>query len=127
MPGECASPHFSPTLVTSASNSPPRSAIDLRTIISIVQADLCLSLPIFLDQFWRHSQGTVSQDVHAINPSFSAPTVVPDIGTLEMGPAWGVTSHTCPIAVHGSVQPSGAVQLNMQEPPPTSYCFCYLS
>ena len=51
---------------------------------------------------------------------FSAPTAVPDIGTLEMGPAGGTTSHTGPMAVPGSAQPSGAVQPYMQEtlPPP---------
>ena len=40
MTGESASPHFRPTLVTSASNSPPRSDIDLCAIIFIVQADI---------------------------------------------------------------------------------------
>ena len=71
----------------------------------------------FIEQFRRTSQGNVSQDVHAVNPSFSSPTVVPDIGTLEMGPSGGATSHTGPMAVPGSAQPSGVVQPYMQEIP----------
>ena len=112
-----ASPSVSPALVTSASDSQPRSDLDLRDIQSRVQADVISLFADFLDQFRRTRQGIASQDVHAVNPSFSAPTVVPDIGTLEMGPAWDATSHTCPIAVHGSAQPSGAVQTNMQDTP----------
>ena len=40
MTGESTSPHLSPTLVTSASISQLRSVIDLRAILSIVQADI---------------------------------------------------------------------------------------
>ena len=123
-----ASPSVSPALVMSASDSQSRSDLDLREIQSRVQADVKSLCADFLEQFRCTSQGPASQDVHAINPSSTAPPVVPDIGTLEMGPAGGSTSHTCPIAVHGSAQPSGAVQPNMQETPPPFPCyFCYMS
>ena len=45
--------------------------------------------PILLPNFWHDSQGSLSQDVHDTNVSISAPPIIPDIGTLEMGPCWG--------------------------------------
>ena len=115
--GDSALPSVSPTLVMSASDSQPRVELDLREIQSRVQADVKSLFANFIEQFRRTSQGPSSQDVHALNPSSTAPPVVPDIGTLEMGPAGDATTPMGPIAVPGSAQPSGAVQPHMQETP----------
>ena len=85
-----------------------------------MQADVKSLFANFIAQFWCDSQGSLSQDVHDANYSLSAPPIVPGIGTLEMGPAGGETSHTCSLAVHGFSRPSGAVavQSALEETPP---------